>query len=127
MNDQNRFIGRRVMMHRNARRPPRQHADHCYDDRTQYQCDQDRTGDDRVKAADAKNFQRAQAYTDQKKSRQCRQDFSGIIRFEHGIPKSIMSRETFSTVVDLLHREEYELALERFDATAYQRDLILGA
>ena len=63
VNDQNRFIGRRVMMHRNARRPPRQHADHCYDDRTQYQCDQDRTGDDRVKAADAKNFQRAQAYT----------------------------------------------------------------
>jgi FkbM family methyltransferase len=50
-----------------------------------------------------------------------------IIRFEHGLSSAVMSRETFSGVVDLLHRNNYELALERFDATAYQRDLVLGS
>jgi hypothetical protein len=50
-----------------------------------------------------------------------------IIRFEHGLSSAVMSRETFSGVVDLLHRTDYELALERFDATAYQRDLVLGS
>jgi len=49
-----------------------------------------------------------------------------IIRFEHGLSSAVISRETFSGVVDLLHRNGYELALERFDATAYQRDLVLG-
>ncbi|HLA84531.1 MAG TPA: FkbM family methyltransferase [Thermoguttaceae bacterium] len=48
-----------------------------------------------------------------------------IVRFEHGLSENIMSRETFLDVVALLHANDYELVIERHDAVAYQRDVIL--
>jgi FkbM family methyltransferase len=47
-----------------------------------------------------------------------------IVRFEHGLSEGIMSRETFSAIADLLHRQGYELAMEEHDATAYQREIM---
>jgi FkbM family methyltransferase len=48
-----------------------------------------------------------------------------IIRFEHGLPHGVMSSETFLTVVDLLHRNGYELIIESYDAIAYQPNIIV--
>lgn len=50
-----------------------------------------------------------------------------IIRFEHGFTLGIMKRETLLKVIGLLHDEGYELALEKDDATAYQRSIIVDA
>jgi len=49
----------------------------------------------------------------------------GIIRFEHGLREGIMSKETFLRLTDVLHRNGYELALEDYDATAYQPSIIV--
>lgn len=48
-----------------------------------------------------------------------------IIRFEHGLPDRIMSKETFTKLIELLHENNYELAFENYDATAYQRNIFL--
>lgn len=47
-----------------------------------------------------------------------------IIRFEHGLSEGIMSRETFLDIIDLLHANDYELAIEYHDATAYQPAIV---
>jgi FkbM family methyltransferase len=49
-----------------------------------------------------------------------------IIRFEHRIPSGIMSQDTFLSIVELLHEHGYELAIEPYDATAYQRDILFA-
>jgi hypothetical protein len=38
-----------------------------------------------------------------------------------------MSKEQFLRIVDVLHRNDYELALDKYDATAYQRSIILDS
>ena len=43
-----------------------------------------------------------------------------IIRFEHGLQHRIMSKETFLRVVDVLHKNGYEVVIEKYNATAYQ-------
>ena len=43
-----------------------------------------------------------------------------IINFEHGLQNGIMSNETFSKVIDLLHKNGYEIVIEKNNATAYQ-------
>lgn len=48
-----------------------------------------------------------------------------IIRFEHGLPHGIMQKEQFLQIIDVLHRNDYEVALDKYDATAYQRSIIL--
>ncbi len=48
-----------------------------------------------------------------------------IIRFEHGLQVGFMSKDIFLKVVDVLHKNDYELALEYLDATAYQRNIIV--
>jgi len=54
-------------------------------------------------------------------------DFSGIkpmlIHFEHGLPEGVMSEETFSRVLDVLHGHGYEVLMRRYDAIAYERRL----
>ena len=54
-------------------------------------------------------------------------DFSKIkpsfIHFEHG--EGVMSKEDFSEVLDILHRNGYEIAMEPNDVTAYQMDAII--
>ncbi len=42
-----------------------------------------------------------------------------IIRFEHGLSAGTMNKDTFLAVVDTLHDNGYEIAIEKFDATAY--------
>ena len=48
-----------------------------------------------------------------------------IIRFEHGLQNGIMTKEIFLKVADVLHKNDYELAIEHNDATAYQRNIIV--
>lgn len=48
-----------------------------------------------------------------------------IIHFEHGLPAKIMSRQTFLSVSEVLHRNGYEIAIEHYDATAYQPSIIV--
>ena len=50
-----------------------------------------------------------------------------IIRFEHGLAEGIMSRETFSSIADMLHAQGYELVVESHDATACQRETMVKA
>lgn len=47
-----------------------------------------------------------------------------IIRFEHGLADGIMNRETFSRVVEVLHKNDYAVVAEEYDATAYQLKLL---
>ena len=48
-----------------------------------------------------------------------------IIHFEHGLSAGVMNEEKFSRVGDALHKNGYELWMESFDATAYQRDILV--
>jgi FkbM family methyltransferase len=48
-----------------------------------------------------------------------------IIHFEHGLPDGIMTREKFSIVTDVLHNNGYELWMDSYDATAYQRNVLI--
>ena len=48
-----------------------------------------------------------------------------IIRFEHGVPDSIMSKEALQQVLDFLHKNGYEVLVEPNDATAYQLELMI--
>jgi FkbM family methyltransferase len=48
-----------------------------------------------------------------------------IIHFEHGLPSGIMGKEQFLKVIDVLHKNGYELAFEKYDAIAYQRNIIV--
>jgi FkbM family methyltransferase len=50
-----------------------------------------------------------------------------LIHFEHGLSQGIMSCGTFAKILDRLRAEEYEFAISRDDATAYQRSLFLRA
>ncbi|MBT7040985.1 MAG: FkbM family methyltransferase [Bacteroidetes bacterium] len=50
-----------------------------------------------------------------------------ILRFEHGLPDKIMSKEVFLQVINKLHKHNYEIAVEFYDATAYQHDVILSS
>lgn len=43
-----------------------------------------------------------------------------IIHFEHGLRTGIMTPEVFHKVAGVLHENGYDVALEDFDATAYQ-------
>jgi FkbM family methyltransferase len=47
-----------------------------------------------------------------------------IINFEYYVPNT-MSKETFTTIIDLLHANGYEIWMEVNDITAYQRDLFI--
>jgi FkbM family methyltransferase len=49
-----------------------------------------------------------------------------LIHFEHGLPSGVMSPGTFNEVLDLLHARGYEVIVERDDATAYDRYLLVG-
>ncbi len=48
-----------------------------------------------------------------------------VIRFEHGVRDSIMSKETLQQVLDFLHKNGYEALVESNDATAYQLELMI--
>jgi len=48
-----------------------------------------------------------------------------IICFEHDLRHGTMSKEQFLRVVDVWHRNGYELALEECGAIAYQRSIIM--
>lgn len=50
-----------------------------------------------------------------------------IIRFEHGVRDSIMSKETLQQVLNFLHKNGYEVLVEPNDATAYQLELMIGS
>lgn len=55
-------------------------------------------------------------------------DFSqvkpAIIHFEHGVAQGIMSKDDFNDLACHLHENGYEIWLDEFDATAYQREVI---
>lgn len=46
-----------------------------------------------------------------------------IIHFEHGLSDRIMTQEKFLNVTEILHNNEYEIWLDSYDATAYQRNI----
>jgi len=46
-----------------------------------------------------------------------------IIHFEHGLSDKIMTQEKFSNIINILHNNEYEIWLDSYDATAYQRNI----
>ena len=48
-----------------------------------------------------------------------------IIHFEHGVPSGLMTRRDFSELAAYLHSFDYEIAMERFDATAYQIGVVV--
>lgn len=56
-------------------------------------------------------------------------DFSqikpAIIHFEHGIAQGVISKENFDELANHLHANGYELWLDKFDATAYQREVLV--
>src|ERR1043166_4307016 len=47
-----------------------------------------------------------------------------VIHFEHGLSQGIMSKEGFSALTDVLHNNGYEIWMDSYDATAYQRSLL---
>lgn len=47
-----------------------------------------------------------------------------IINFEYYVPNT-MSKETFNEIIELLHKNSYEIWMEVNDITAYQRDLFI--
>ena len=49
-----------------------------------------------------------------------------IIRFEHGVPNGIMEQGQLDKILSILYDEGYEVVVEYFDATAYQRKLFLN-
>lgn len=49
-----------------------------------------------------------------------------IIRFEHGVPNGMMERGQLDRILSMLYDEGYEVVVEYFDVTAYQRDLFLN-
>jgi FkbM family methyltransferase len=48
-----------------------------------------------------------------------------IIHFEHGLSTGIMSKEEFSTVIEVLHNNGYELWMDLYDVTAYQLNVLI--
>ncbi|OGP79282.1 MAG: hypothetical protein A2V86_08615 [Deltaproteobacteria bacterium RBG_16_49_23] len=50
-----------------------------------------------------------------------------VIRFEHGVPANIMSKEALQQLLDFLHKHGYEVLVEPNDATAYQLDLMIAS
>jgi FkbM family methyltransferase len=55
-------------------------------------------------------------------------DFSvfkpSIINFEYYVPQT-MSKETFDTIIELLHKNNYEIWMEANDITAFQRNMFI--
>jgi FkbM family methyltransferase len=50
-----------------------------------------------------------------------------IIRFEHGVPDNIMSKEALRQLLDFLHQHGYEVLVEPNDATAYRLELMIAS
>jgi hypothetical protein len=48
-----------------------------------------------------------------------------IIHFEHGLPDGIISKEQFMILTDVLHSNGYELWMDYYNGTAYQRDILI--
>ena len=48
-----------------------------------------------------------------------------IIHFEHGLEHGIISKDQIFNLKELLHNNGYELWMDRYDATAYQFDVLL--
>ena len=48
-----------------------------------------------------------------------------IIHFEHGLPDGIISKEQFMILTDVLHSNGYELWMDYYKGTAYQRDILI--
>ncbi len=48
-----------------------------------------------------------------------------IIHFEHSLTDGIMSKKQFMILTDILHSNGYELWMDKYDATAYQRDIFI--
>lgn len=49
-----------------------------------------------------------------------------IIHFEHYLTAETINGEQFMVLTDLLHRNGYELWIDKYDATAYQRDIFIA-
>ena len=48
-----------------------------------------------------------------------------VIHFEHGLEHEIMSKEEFTALADLLHNNGYDLFMDQYDCTAYQRNILI--